>query len=38
MPGEAQAVLNAKAEIAKLERNHQTEIKDLKAEANNQIQ
>lgn len=35
--GEAQSILNAKVEIAKLENNYQVEIEDLKARANSQI-
>lgn len=36
--GEAQVVLNAKAEIAELEKNIQAKIKDLKAKVNSRIQ
>lgn len=36
--GETQEILNAKAKIAKLEKNFQDEVKDLMAKADNQIQ
>lgn len=36
--GEAQVVLNVEVEIAELEKNHEAAVKDLKVEANSQIQ